>query len=295
MTLTASVIIAMAAFFVVLAAVSIREEKRLRIERRLSRLIVSEQKVRVPSKFERRLKHAGITLSVEDFYLLALIGGAGLIMALIVNGAPIIVAAAVVGVVIATSTIMVIYRARKRAEKLEGQLEYAILSMSAALKVGTIEEAIKVAARDSDDPLKEELHMVIHEMDLGESVEAALRNLAKRNENDLLDLTVESIILGKESGAKLSEILEKTARAVQARAQLKGEIRAASAYPRTTAYTIMGIPVVFLLIVWLLNPSYLSYLSSETGMMALAYAAISISIGSYVMYKMTDLTPGIRS
>ncbi len=295
MTLTASVIIAMAAFFVVMAGLGIAEEKRLRIERRLSRLVVKEQKVKTQSKFERRLKHAGLRVAGEEFYLLALIGAACLVLALLINGMPLVVAGAVVGVVFAIGAAMIAKRARKRHEKMEGQLEHAILSMSAALKVGPVEEAIKVAARDSDDPLKEELNIVIHEMSLGESAEAALRNLAKRNENDLLDLTVESIILGKESGAKLSEILEKTARAVQARAQLKGEIRAASAYPRTTAYTVMGIPIVFLGIVWLLNPSYLSYLGTGTGMMALAYAAISITIGSYIMYKMTDLAPGMRS
>jgi|Deesub1362A_J573_1020465.scaffolds.fasta_scaffold00529_17 tight adherence protein B len=285
----------LAAFLLVLSFFCRREERKEEFERRLKRAKEFSSSTQGESRVEEWLSQAGITLLLNEFYfLLVTLGTLGFTVGLIA-GLPFMLAL-FLGALPCTGVLgWLSFKAKGRQLKLEKQLEQALLDMASALRTTpSLLEAVKVAVEGVDDPLRGELQRLLREIRFGIPVDEALKNLAKRNRSDILDLAVESMILSRTSGSRLVVLLERAAEVARSGLQMKEEIHSLSSQPRSTAIVVALIPIVFIVFIWFLNPGYLSYLRTPLGHLALIYAAISFSVGFYIMYRMTDLTPGGR-
>jgi tight adherence protein B len=150
---------------------------------------------------------------------------------------------------------------RKRSKRLglfEAQFPEALDFLSRAMRAGhAFSVSLEMLAEESQEPLSREIRQVFNEQNLGSPVETALQNLAKRV--PLLDVSffVSAVMLQKETGGNLSEILIKLSYVIRERFKLKGAVKAASAHGRITGTILTVMPIVTMFLLVLVAPGYL--------------------------------------
>jgi tight adherence protein B len=146
----------------------------------------------------------------------------------------------------------------KRLGLFEAQFPEALDFLSRAMRAGhAFSVSLEMLAEESPEPLARELRQVFNEQNLGAPVETALQNLAKRV--PLLDVSffVSTVMLQKETGGNLSEILNKLSYIIRERFKLKGQVKAVSAQGRLTGVILTIMPIVTMCLLVVVAPGYL--------------------------------------
>lgn len=179
---------------------------------------------------------------------------------------------------------------KRRMKKFERQLPDALDLISRALKAGhAFSGGLRMAAEEFDDPLGTEFDKTQDEINFGVSIPDALRNLVNRVVCPDLKFFVTAVILQRETGGNLSEILENISRLIRERFKLHGRIRALSAEGKLSAVILLALPFVVGFAIFLINPKYVGILIFDPlGRKMLSFGIISMIIGIIVMRKMIN-------
>ena len=186
---------------------------------------------------------------------------------------------------------VMLFKKRKRMKKFERQLPDALELVARALRAGhAFSSGLKLAADEFDDPLGTEFQQTIQEINFGVSVQDALKNLARRIDCDDLKYFVVSVILQRETGGNLAEIIDSIAYIIRERFKLRGKIRVLSAEARFSAIILSAIPFFIVLAIRVTSPDYLSALFTEPlGRVMVAIALVMMGAGMLVMKKMVNI------
>ena len=179
----------------------------------------------------------------------------------------------------------------KRARQLNKQLPEFLNILSNALRAGlSFSQAIATTGNEMTDPIKWEFQKVLRDNNLGRPMEDALTELVNRTGDEDIEMFVTAIIIQRQVGGNLSEVLDMIANTIRERVKLKGEVRTLSAQSRMSALIIGVLPVAIALILSIINPNYLKPLFTETlGQILLASAAIMVIVGALVLKKIANL------
>jgi len=180
---------------------------------------------------------------------------------------------------------------RKRIEKFRSQFPEALDLIARALKAGhSFNSGMKLAADEFDDPLGPEFDETLGEINFGVSVGNSLKNLAKRIECQELKYFVVAVILQRETGGNLSELIESLANLIRNNYKFQGKVRTLSAEGRLSAVILVAIPFFIAIVMQFLNPGFLHILFSRPiGRIMLGAAVIMMAIGILVMKKMVTI------
>jgi tight adherence protein B len=180
---------------------------------------------------------------------------------------------------------------QKRIEKFRSQFPEALDLIARALKAGhSLNSGMKLAADEFDDPLGPEFDETLGEINFGVSVANALKNLAKRIECPELKYFVVAVILQRETGGNLAELIESLAHLIREKFKFQGKVRTLSAEGRLSAVILVAIPFLMAIYLHFANPKYLAILFSEPiGRIMVGAAAIMMTIGILVMKKMITI------
>ncbi len=182
----------------------------------------------------------------------------------------------------------ILKKKRKRMEKFQGQLPEALDLVARALRAGqALPGSLKMVADEMDDPIGDEFDKTLNEINFGVGVPEALKNLANRV--DCLDLKffVIAVVIQRETGGNLAEILENIARIIRERFKLHGRIRILAAEGKLSAAILTGLPFVTAFVLLLANPDYIKILIRDPLGRALAGLVLSLMIlGIFAMRKM---------
>jgi len=131
---------------------------------------------------------------------------------------------------------------------------------------------------------------MLEEVNVGASLDDALRNMAERIESYEVDITVNAVLVQRQVGGSLAEILDNVARTIRDRRELRGHIMALTAQQRLSAYFVAGVPIFmagFLsLISWeFMKPLYLT----TVGNILLAIGLTLDMVGFLVMRRLTRI------
>ncbi len=154
-----------------------------------------------------------------------------------------------------------LYVLRKRSKRLsmfEEQFPEALDFVARAMRAGhAFSVSLEMLADESPEPLAREFRQVFNEQNLGAPIEIALQNLAMRM--PILDVSffVSAVMLQKETGGNLSEILTKLSYVIRERFKLKGQVRSASAHGRITGLILTIMPIVLMFALLAVAPGYL--------------------------------------
>ena len=135
-------------------------------------------------------------------------------------------------------------RRKKRLDTLEEQFPEALDFLSRSMRAGhAFTISLQMVGEELADPLGQEFRTLFNEQNLGATLEAALRNFSERV--PLLDVRffTSSVLLQKQTGGNLAEILTRLAYVIRERFRLKGQVKAASAHGRLTATILTLLPI----------------------------------------------------
>jgi tight adherence protein B len=182
------------------------------------------------------------------------------------------------------------YLRRERTRRLaafEEQFPEALDFLARSMRAGhAFTISLHMASEDMPDPLGLEFRTLFNEQNLGAPLDTALYNLADRV--PLLDVRffVSAVILQKQTGGNLGEILTRLGQVIRDRFRLKGQVKAASAHGRITALVLTILPAATAVLMMIAAPAYLqSMLDDPDGRKLIAGAIVSQILGQLVIRK----------
>jgi len=183
------------------------------------------------------------------------------------------------------------YLKRKRIEKFKRQLPDGMDLIARALKAGhAFSGGMSLAADEFDDPLGPEFAETLDEINYGVSVGDALKNLAARVDCGEIKYFVVGVILQRETGGNLAELMETLAGLIRERFKFDGKVKTLTAEGRISAVILILLPIGIFGYLWLTNPNFLAPLITEpVGKLMILGAIIMMIIGAFVMKKMVDI------
>jgi tight adherence protein B len=181
--------------------------------------------------------------------------------------------------------------ANKFTAAFEEQLPDALEFLSRSVRTGNaLAISMEMLIPETSEPLRSEFQRIAREQALGASLEAALKGLVKRVPILEVRFFVAAVLLHRETGGNLGEILMKLSRSVRERLRLKGQVRAASAQGRLTALVLSILPIAVVLLMNVISPEYFTTMTRERiGRMMLVGALLSQVIGYCFMKSIVNI------
>jgi tight adherence protein B len=182
-------------------------------------------------------------------------------------------------------------RKRLRFEKLNLQIGDCLTVMSNSLRAGfSFQQALELVSKEMDGPLAMEFSKTLREINFGTTTEQALLNMASRVESDNLDLMITAVLIQRQIGGNLAEILDNISNTLRERIRIKGEIKTLTAQGRISGMIIGFLPPVLIAVLLLLNPSYIGILiQKKIGILILSAGAVSEIIGVIFIRKIVNI------
>lgn len=196
--------------------------------------------------------------------------------------------AAIAAVLFGILPLFYVARARtKHMRTFERQLPEALDLMGRALRAGhAFPTAVKMVADEMKDPIGGEFRILFDEMNYGVPQQTALLNLASRTDSTDLSYFVIAVLIQRDSGGNLAELLDNISSIIRARLKLYGEIRTLSAEGRMSAWILGLLPFVMTALINLVNPGFMRVLwQDETGLKLIGLALTMMVIGILWMRK----------
>lgn len=180
---------------------------------------------------------------------------------------------------------------QKRMAKFQEQLPDAMDLIARALKAGhAFSGGLAMVADEFSDPIGTEFRKTIDEINFGVGTDLAMKNLANRVDCPDLQFFVVSVIIQRETGGNLAEILEKIASLVRERFKLYGKIRSLAAEGKLSAIILLALPPVIAGYLFLVQPEYVELLFKDPiGIAMVVGAFIMMIIGTFVMKRMIEI------
>jgi tight adherence protein B len=244
------------------------------------------------ARHTRRLLRQGDTkMRVGSFFMLVVVcAGVGGFAALVIGRAPLFAAPAAIfcGLI---PYWWAKYRKTKRMHHFEKLFPDALDILTGALRSGlALTGAIQVVAEECGDPISKEFTILFEENRLGVDMRQALKNLADRVDSKELHLFVIAVLLQRETGGNLAEILDGTAAVIRERLRILGDVRALTAQSRLSASILAVLPVALAVFILTTAPDYMDTLLREkSGRYLLGGAALLQLVGYLIMRRIAAI------
>ena len=179
-------------------------------------------------------------------------------------------------------------RRRSRQAKINGQLEEMLTLVANSLKSGYgLLQSFEYASRQMSPPLADELKRMLQEANLGAGAEVAIQSLADRIASPDMEMVVTAIAIQRSVGGNLAQTLDNVAYTIRERDRIRGEIKTLTAQQRMTGVVIGALPIFVGLIMFAMNPDYMSPLFTETAGKVLLLIAVGMEVmGVFLIRRM---------
>jgi tight adherence protein B len=145
-------------------------------------------------------------------------------------------------------------------------------------------------AKESPDPIASEFRTTFEEQNFGLPLRDALLNMTERIPSIDVRFFVTALLIQKETGGNLAEILDGLARVIRDRFRIYREVRVRTAQGRLTAGILIALPVFMMILLMVMNPNYMGVLFHDpNGVLALTVAGIMQVVGSLVIWKIIHI------
>lgn len=178
------------------------------------------------------------------------------------------------------------YRKGKRIRKFEEQFPDALDMLNRALRAGlALNGAIQIVADEAPEVVGKEFRVLFEENRLGLDMKDALKKLAGRVESTELRLFVTAVILQRETGGNLTEILERAAAIIRDRFRILGDVRTLTAQARLSGLILTVLPIVLAAAVYVIAPGYLKGLVADPIGPAVIITAITLQVIGFLIIR----------
>jgi tight adherence protein B len=212
-------------------------------------------------QLKRMLDQADLHITPTRLLMFSVMAGmlAGLAMSVISISIILIVGAGIVAAALPFAHVW--WKRKKRFDAFLEHLPDALDLMSRALSAGhAFSESLHMVSAEMPEPIATEFRKTYEEQNLGLSLKLALENLAQRI--PLLDLRmcITAVLIQRETGGNLAEILEKVAYTIRERFRILGDLKTLTTSSRMSAWLLCGLPMFVSVVITIMNPEYMSVL-----------------------------------
>jgi tight adherence protein B len=178
-----------------------------------------------------------------------------------------------------------------RFSRFDNQLPEAVDLMSRGLRAGhSIAAVLEMVGTEIGDPLGAEFRAMHKEQTLGLPMRDAMVNLVQRIPRDDMRFIATAILLQKESGGNLAQILDKTSNLVRERARLRGQLRIYTAQGRITGWILCAAPFAMFTLISIVNKNYTKSLFGEPMGVKMVEGALGLMLlGVLIIRKIIDI------
>lgn len=203
-----------------------------------------------------------------------------------------IVFALIIGAVAgAAPFVYVLWKRRRRFAKFEEELPEALDLMVSALRAGhSLSAALGLVARETQEPIATEFRICFDEQNYGLELRTAMDNMVSRVPLQDLRMVSTAILIQKESGGNLAEVLDKAGHVIRERFRLKRQVRVHTAQGRLTGWILSFLPLVLGIMLYLVDPKTMSLLWTRAIGIKLLYTATGMTIvGGLIINKIVNM------
>jgi tight adherence protein B len=184
-----------------------------------------------------------------------------------------------------------LFRRKRRLQKFAAQLPEALELVARALRAGhSLAAGFHLVSQEGSEPIASEFGRVFEEQNLGIPFEEALNNLTERVPNLDLKFFVTAVILQRQTGGDLAEILDKIGRLIRERFAIWGQVQALTGEGRLSGIVLLALPPLLFITVYRMNPDYLSLLfTDELGKKMLIGGIVMQLLGALAIRKIVNI------
>lgn len=243
------------------------------------------------SRLDRMIEQAGMQFGVSRL-LLAMAGlGIAVLLAASMFGAPLFFTLAFSALAAALPLLWLSARRMSRLRQIEAQLPDVIELLARAMRSGhAFPAALQMAGEESPEPIATEFRIVHDEINFGVAQADALRNLSARVPSDDLHFFVIAVLLQRETGGNLSEVLTNIATLIRNRFRLLGKVRVLAAEGKLSGWVLALLPVGTGMVMYATNPKYISLLWTDPAGIQLIYICLVLfALGVLWMWRIIKI------
>ncbi len=180
---------------------------------------------------------------------------------------------------------------KRRLNKFGSQLPDALELVARALRAGhSLAAGLNLVGQEMSDPIAKEFNRTFEEQNLGMALEEALENMCERIPNLDLKFFATAIILQRQTGGDLAEILDKIGRLIRERFKIRGQVQALTGEGRLSGIVLLALPPTLFVVVYRMNPDYLMLLfTDDFGKKMLVGGLVMQILGAIVIRKIVDI------
>ncbi len=267
---------------------SVERDQRMSAVPVLDRLLRS---LSIARRIELLLYQAGLSWRVGTFLLLVAVGcAAGYLVALSIFHH--LLHALVSGVLGASLPVLLLQwkkstRMRAFAEEFPDALDLLVSALRAGISFSS---ALQIVADESPEPVRSEFAIVVEEQMLGLELREALTNLANRVDSLDLKFFVTAVVLQRDTGGNLTEVLENTSRLIRDRFRILGDIQTFTAQGRLTGAILSLLPLGLAIFMMMVAPDYFHKMwDNPTGRAVLGFAGLMQILGALTIRKIVNI------
>ena len=240
---------------------------------------------------KQQLRQAGMTVTIERFYLYSAISGLVLTALAFIGGAPLwILPGALLAGTLGLPRWFVSFKRGRRVKAFLNEFPNALDVIVRAVKSGLpLNDGIRLIANEAQEPVRTEFRRIVEAQQLGLSIpEATLRmpETMPCAEAGFFGIVIQ---IQSQAGGNLSEALGNLSRVLRDRKKMKAKVQALSMEAKASAAIIGALPFIVAFLVYLSSPNYIMPLfTTSSGHMIIGFSLVWMSIGIFVMRKMMN-------
>jgi tight adherence protein B len=243
------------------------------------------------ARLQDRISQAGLQMKAGKLVLMSGVIGMGtyLLVGLFSKQFPV---AAILGIgMTCVPFAIVAYLREKRLRQFEERFPEALDLLGRAVRAGhAFTTGLEMIAKESPDPVASEFRTTFEEQNFGLPLRDALLNLTERVPSIDVRFFVTALLIQKETGGNLAEILDGLARVIRDRFRIYREVKVRTAQGRLTAGILIALPVFMMIVLTVLNPTYMKVMFEDPrGPVILTVAGAMQIVGSLLLWRIIHI------
>jgi len=230
------------------------------------------------------LERAGVTMRLQDFALVMLVGALVVFNGFWIADLPLIGLVLAAALPLVTRAVLGVMAGRRK-QVFADQLDDSLQLMSSSLRAGhSLMQALGSVARDAEEPTAGEFARIINEARVGRELSDALKETAARMDSEDFVWVTQAIAINREAGGNLAEVLDQVGHTIRERNQVRRQVASLSAEGKLSAYILIALPLGVTAFLSVTNPSYLAkFTQSLTGYALIVTAVLLLVVGAVWM------------
>lgn len=243
------------------------------------------------NRVEKELARADLPVRGEEFMAFSVIGIGVVVLVVMVVTTDILPVLVTLLLMLPLPYLFIQRAKHRRLAMFNSQIGDALVIIANSMRSGfSFLQAMDLVRKEMPDPIAREFARTFQEINLGTHTEQALVNMAERVGSDDLDMVVTAVLIQRQVGGNLAEVLDKIAHTIRERIRIKGEIKTLTAQGRISGLIVGFLPAALAGILFLINPGYISLLFTTVPGLVMVVAAIVAQVtGFFIIRRIVDI------